>query len=217
MFIRNDLSSYEQELPPPIKQFTLSTTSSSTTSSTSDDDGNQDTSPPSFSFSSPIINDTRSFQPEATVPSPVLPIASLPRQEQQIQQEALSLPSSKTAMSRSKEERVRFALFLKILLQVIAKTGDRVLVEQCRIVISTCIRRARMGDVEDLHETLQEHLRPLVGEMHWAMARDFQRYYLRTYNKKRRAISSSCTRPQLSRKSSGCSDHEFVGIPMVQI
>jgi hypothetical protein len=77
-------------------------------------------------------------------------------------------------------QRALFALFIKILLKTLKRSGEDILVQQVRAVISTCTTRNRMGDphFSPLEEVLELYLQQMVGEAHWQKARHLQRAYL---------------------------------------
>ena len=162
MFIDNSFSSsYEQEMPPTIP-YESSGTCSSKGSDIIDNLFVEDS------------EESLRLPPRTFYPPP----ADLPLSLSDTAIEENTLPRTKKA-----QRRFRFALFLKILLQVLEKSGDMALVVQARIVLSTCIRQSRMGQSEGpLDESLEQHLRPLVGELYWAQAHQYQQYY---YNKTR--------------------------------
>lgn len=77
--------------------------------------------------------------------------------------------------------RVRFALFIKILFKQLYDSGDYLLAARATHLVRTCTRRNRMGDpdFQPLLETLEGRLRDLVGEVHWRRAHAYTRYFLR--------------------------------------
>ena len=182
MFIDNSFSSsYEQEMPPTIPY-----DSSGTCSRSKDDTDIIDNLFAEASGEESLRRPPRAFYPPADLPLRLSDTAI----------EETTLPRTKKA-----QRRFRFALFLKILLQVLEKSGDMALVVQARIVLSTCIRQSRMGQSEGpLDESLEQHLRPLVGELYWAQAHQYQQYYYnKTRSLKQRHSRAAAASRQLSR------------------
>jgi hypothetical protein len=87
-------------------------------------------------------------------------------------------------------QRALFALFIKILLKTLKRSGEDMLVQQVRAVVSTCTRRNRMGDLHfsPLEEVLELYLQQMVGEAHWQKARHLQRAYLERRYLSRRQV-----------------------------
>ena len=90
---------------------------------------------------------------------------------------------------KRRQQRMLFAMFIKILLKYLAESDKEVLCQQVRSVISTCTKRNRMGDPNfwPLEDVLEAHLREMVGEAHWQRAKRLQRHYM---ERKKRSTSS---------------------------
>jgi hypothetical protein len=78
------------------------------------------------------------------------------------------------------QQRVRFTLFLKILLTRLEKEGHHKLLDRARETVSHCSRRNKMGDPDyaELVESLEVRLRTLVGEVHWIRTHYYMRHYI---------------------------------------
>jgi hypothetical protein len=65
--------------------------------------------------------------------------------------------------------RARFVLFVKLLLDRLRDSGDIVLLEQAKLLVHHCTYRNRLGDPAycPLAETTELRLRSLVGEFRW--------------------------------------------------
>jgi hypothetical protein len=87
---------------------------------------------------------------------------------------------SATMMEYLCSSRVRFALFVKILLKHLKAEGEKDLVMETRIFIAESISRYRMGDVRfsPLADAIATGLLELVGPDYWARAQGLLHFYL---------------------------------------
>jgi hypothetical protein len=88
--------------------------------------------------------------------------------------------------SQQRNQRLRFALFIKILLKRIEVSGDTILHHRVKHLLSSITRRrSQMGRVPPndyimipLVDLLESQLRDLVGEIHWRRAHGYMRFYI---------------------------------------
>ena len=94
--------------------------------------------------------------------------------------EPMVAPGTQSASER--EQRLRFLLFLKILIQHLRDTRNYYLLAKSKLLIKAVVRHNRMGDPQfsDLMESIERRLRPLVGEQHWRRAHLLMRHYIAT-------------------------------------
>jgi hypothetical protein len=87
---------------------------------------------------------------------------------------------SATMMEYLCSSRVRFALFVKILLKHLKAEGERDLVKETRILVAESISRCRMGHVRfsPLADAIGTRLLELVGPDYWARAQGLLHFYL---------------------------------------
>jgi hypothetical protein len=90
--------------------------------------------------------------------------------------------ASTTSLERRQydHQRIRFALFLKILLTRLHKSGLYTLHQKARRVVSFCARRNKVGDpnFSQLVDSVEVRLRELVGETHWIRSHTYMRHYI---------------------------------------
>lgn len=90
--------------------------------------------------------------------------------------------SSQVSIPRpmSRDERVRFALFVKILFKRLDESGELTLCHKAKCLLLCVTARHRQGDpgCRPLIETLERRLRATVGETHWRRAHLLMRLYL---------------------------------------
>jgi hypothetical protein len=86
-------------------------------------------------------------------------------------------------INTKRNQRVKFVLFTKILFRLLEQSEETVLRNNARRLVSSIVRKSRMGDpsCSPLFESLERHLRTLVGEMHWRRAHGYMRYYVAQY------------------------------------
>jgi hypothetical protein len=91
------------------------------------------------------------------------------------------------------KKRIEFALFLKVLLRYLQKSNQFFLLEQTRLVVSSCTTGHRMGDpsCSRLVESIETRLRKLVGEQNWRLAKGLTRYYNMARHQQRHAVLGS--------------------------
>jgi hypothetical protein len=92
----------------------------------------------------------------------------------------ISMSTSKRPyINRQRNQRVMFALFTKILCNILKKSGDSDLHRKAKDLVTTTVRRSRMGDEEccPLFESIETRLRGLVGEAHWRRAHGYMHFY----------------------------------------
>ena len=72
-------------------------------------------------------------------------------------------------------EREKFLLFIKIMFQYLERSGKSLLRQRAKNVVTKCIRRNRVGDENyiPLKESVEKHLRPLVGPLVWSRVEIF--------------------------------------------
>jgi hypothetical protein len=78
------------------------------------------------------------------------------------------------------EQRTRFALFLRILLKRLERSGEKDLLQQAKRIVSICNKRHKMGDPKfaAFVDSMETALRKLVGEQHWIRCHSYMRYYV---------------------------------------
>ena len=79
-----------------------------------------------------------------------------------------------------REQRTKFLLFVKILMQHLRDTRNFYLLAKSKLLIKAIVRHHRIGDPHfaDLLESIERRLRALVGEQHWRRAHLLMTYYL---------------------------------------
>jgi hypothetical protein len=88
--------------------------------------------------------------------------------------------------SQQRNQRLRFALFIKILFKRIEVSGDTILHHRAKHLLTSITRRqSQMGRVPPddyiiipLVDSLESQLRDLVGETHWRRAHGYMRFYI---------------------------------------
>ncbi|CAJ1939225.1 unnamed protein product [Cylindrotheca closterium] len=77
--------------------------------------------------------------------------------------------------------RIRFALFLKILLKLI--DSDRLVQDQAKLIVSACIRQHRNGSnkYKNIMDAIELNLRGLVQENTWRSARHYAKVFERKH------------------------------------
>ena len=93
--------------------------------------------------------------------------------------------------SENLTQRIRFALFIKVLFKLLDKNQvTSRLKDQARSIVLTCTRRNREGDPEYVNLTgmIEISLRGLVGDTLWKMAIDYTSFYIS--HRKSDALSS---------------------------
>lgn len=80
----------------------------------------------------------------------------------------------------TKREKAEFALFLKILMRCLEKSGQTFLMQQTRLTVLTCVRGCKIGDPTfcPLIGSIELRLKKLVGERIWEQAKDYTNYFL---------------------------------------
>ena len=106
-----------------------------------------------------------------------------------------------TSSIEKQQRRMQLALFIKILLKSLRDENEILLHQQVRMVVSMVIRGHKLTGTSDrpLEDTIESHLRPLVGESHWNHTKVLQNYYLRNrqrYSCSRRSVGSHFNRHQ---------------------
>ncbi|KAL3904167.1 MAG: hypothetical protein SGARI_005042 [Bacillariaceae sp.] len=71
-----------------------------------------------------------------------------------------------------KEERIKFLLFLKILIQHLRDTRNYYLLAKAQLLIKAIVQQNRIGDPHfaSLMESIERRLRSPEGEQHWRRA-----------------------------------------------
>eukprot|EP00934_Nitzschia_sp_Nitz4_P004974 Nitzschia sp. Nitz4//scaffold66_size103028//50782//51168//NITZ4_004500-RA/size103028-processed-gene-0.7-mRNA-1//1//CDS//3329556356//4964//frame0 len=87
-------------------------------------------------------------------------------------------------LGKARDQRIRFALFIKILFKRLAKSGDLVLHHKAKVLLYNISARSKQGGPNSLPliESLEAELRPLVGERHWRLSHLLMREYLSRNN-----------------------------------
>ncbi len=85
-----------------------------------------------------------------------------------------------------RDQRVRFALFVKVLFKYLDASGEVFLSAQGRELVRTSTKMNRCGHPSywPLLDTLEKRLRELVGEVHWRRSHAYMRYYLSRSNRR---------------------------------
>ena len=94
-----------------------------------------------------------------------------------------SIPAS-SHHAKLQQQRLRFALFLKILFKRLQESDDKLLYVQAKMLVLSCSQRSRMGDMQytPLVDAIEVRLRELVGEVHWRRAHGYMRYFISSRN-----------------------------------
>lgn len=89
------------------------------------------------------------------------------------------------------DERVEFALFLKVLLRCLEKSKQYVLLQQARMAVMTCTNGYKMGNpsFSPLIDAIEIRLKKLVGDSIWTQARNYTKFYLRRKQYQSRYLS----------------------------
>lgn len=79
------------------------------------------------------------------------------------------------------DERVEFALFLKIIIRCLERSKHYFLLRQARLVVKTCTIGHKMGDpnFSPLVDAVEMRLKKLVGDRIWKQARAYTKIYLK--------------------------------------
>ena len=93
----------------------------------------------------------------------------------------LQIPIPAEDHHNHRDERVEFALFLKVLLRCLERSKEYFILQQARLVVMTCTRGHKMGDpsFHPLVEQIEIRLKKLVGDRIWKQARALTRFYLK--------------------------------------
>lgn len=80
----------------------------------------------------------------------------------------------------TRDDRVRFALFVKILFKRLEESGDQALCDKAKRLLASITSRNKQGDpgCSPLIEALETRLRAMVGETHWRRSHLLMRVYL---------------------------------------
>ena len=80
----------------------------------------------------------------------------------------------------NRDQRVRFALFVKILFKRLEESGDHVLCQKAKHLLLCITARNKQGDpgCTPLMEALEPRLRAMVGETNWRRSHVLMRLYL---------------------------------------
>lgn len=80
----------------------------------------------------------------------------------------------------NRDQRVRFALFVKILFKRLEESGDQALCQKAKRLLLCVTARNKQGDpgCSPLMEALEPRLRVMVGETHWRRSHVLMRLYL---------------------------------------
>jgi hypothetical protein len=98
------------------------------------------------------------------------------------------------------EQRIRFAIFIKLLLKRL-ETSDTILHEQAKSLVSICLagNRTKGAESVELVECVEIPLRELVGEVHWRRSHAYYtQYELSRSNRKNKLTSMQHDGSQLS-------------------
>ncbi len=95
-----------------------------------------------------------------------------------LHQNALSHPNLSRLTAR--DQRVRFALFVKILFKRLEESDDQFLCQKAKRLLLCVTARNKQGDpgCTPLIEALESRLRMMVGETHWRRSHILMRLYL---------------------------------------
>lgn len=95
-----------------------------------------------------------------------------------LRQNALSQPQ--VACLSTRDQRVRFALFVKILFKRLDESGDHILCQKAKRLLLFVTARNKQGDpgCSPLTDALESRLRAMVGETHWRRSHLLMRIYL---------------------------------------
>jgi hypothetical protein len=87
---------------------------------------------------------------------------------------------STTMIEYISSSRIRFALFVKILMKHLKAAGKKDLLTKTILLIAECTSRCRMGDVRfsPLADAIATRLLELVGPDHWARAQGLLHFYI---------------------------------------
>jgi hypothetical protein len=77
--------------------------------------------------------------------------------------------------SREREIRLNFLLFIKIMFHILEKSGDELMIEQAKLVVFNC----RQLSSDDMRQSVERHLKGLLGESIWNQAAGYTGCYLK--------------------------------------
>lgn len=102
--------------------------------------------------------------------------------------------------------RISFALFLKILFQLIE--SDRLVFDQAKLLVSACIRQHRHGNSKhkNIIDAIELTLRGLVQRNIWRSARRYAKAYERKYERRRMQLDAD----------NNCDDQDLLEIEILQ-
>ena len=85
-----------------------------------------------------------------------------------------------TVIKSQRSQRLKFALFIKILFKRLEDSGETALRDNAKQILLELTERSKGGDPAclPLLDKLEIYLRELVGEIHWRRAHGYMRYYI---------------------------------------